>query len=267
MKRETLVKVDCAGVMRSHRWILQGASWELPAGSLSAVLGPNGSGKSTLARLMAGQIWPTRGEVLLRTNGAYEPAAVAKRLVRTVQPSAPLDFDPSLTAAQIVLTGFFGTLGIYDRPTPTMRRRAAALLDTIGLGAVGDSPYGIMSTGEKVRTLIARAMAVRPRLLILDEPTSGVDLLARERVLATIRRLLRTSRGTAVLLITHHVEELPPETQQVLVLAGGVVIAQGTPADVLTGDVLSKAYGVAVEVHRHHGRYYTTVHPTAWRDL
>ena len=110
-------------------------------------------------------------------------------------------------------------------------------------------------------------MAIRPRLLVLDEPTTGLDLLARERVMMAIGRVVRHSRKTAVLLITHHVEELPPRTAQVTVLARGRAIASGMPSAVLRSETLSRAYGVKVEVHHRHGRYYTTVHPHAWREL
>ena len=168
---------------------------------------------------------------------------------------------------QIIWTGFFGTLALYDRPTKAMQRRTEALIEAIGLEEVGDSEYGLLSTGERVRTLIARAMAVRPRLLVLDEPTTGLDLLAREQVMLTISKVLRRARETAVLLITHHVEELPAATSQVLVLSKGRALACGEPSSVLNARVLSRAYGVKVEVHHRHGRYYTSVHPHAWREL
>ena len=132
---------------------------------------------------------------------------------------------------------------------------------------VADSEYGLLSTGEKVRALIGRALAIRPRLLILDEPTNGLDLLAHEQVLMTVSRISRRARDMAVVMITHHLEELPPETKQVLVLRAGRAIAQGTPAEALRSDIMSRAYGVKVEVHRLQGRFYTTVHPRAWQEL
>jgi iron complex transport system ATP-binding protein len=114
-----------------------------------------------------------------------------------------------------------------------------------------------------MRSLIARAMVTRPQLLILDEPTAGLDMLAREQVLATVQRL----RGPTVILITHHIEELPPTTSQVLLMCDGRAAACGAPAEVLTEPILSRAYGVAVEVRNAGGRYYLQVHPSAWEDL
>ena len=259
--------LEDVSVRRGRRMLLKHIHLRLPAGRLSVVIGPNGSGKSTIARIIAGQAWPSDGRALLGGSEGLAPAGTVQTLVRLVQSSSPLDFDPHLTAGQIVLTGFYNSLALYHTPTAQMRRRAATLLAALGLELVADSPYGVMSTGEKVRMLIARAMAVRPAMLILDEPTSGLDLLARERVLASIRRILRHSRRTAILLITHHVEEVLPETHQVMVLAEGRAVASGPPNEVLCSRVLSGAYGVNVDVHRHHGRYYTTVHADAWRSI
>ena len=125
-----------------------------------------------------------------------------------------------------------------------------------------------------MRALIARALAVRPGLLLLDEPTAGLDLLAREQVLATVQRLFdapspasQPSVRPTVVMITHHVEELPPATSHVLLLAGGRPAALGTPEQVLRADVLSRAYEFEVQVRRSNGRYYVEVHPRAWEQL
>ena len=264
-----LVRLVNVGVKRGRRWILRGVNWELQCGTLNAVIGPNGSGKSTLARVLSGNLWPTEGEALYSEGQGGEAlsAAEIRTHARVVQPASPLDFDPNTPASQIILTGFFGTLSLYDTPTAAMRRRAVRLIAAVGLERVADSPYGQLSTGEKVRTQIARAMAIRPPLLILDEPTNGLDLLAREQVLSTIGRLIRQSRQTTTLMITHHVEELPPQTAQVMILARGRMLCSGTPAEILRSQTLSRAYGVKVEVHHRHGRYYTTVHPQAWAKL
>ena len=262
-----LVRLVNMGVKRDRRWILRGVNWELECGTLNAVIGPNGSGKSTLARVLSGQLWPTEGESLYSDGSEVLSATEIRNRARVVQPAAPLDFDPNTPVRKIILTGFFGTLSLYDTPTAAMRRRAARMIGAVGLERVADSPYGLLSTGEKVRTQIARAVAIRPGLLILDEPTNGLDLLAREQVLSTIGRLILHSRQTTTLMITHHVEELPPQTAQVMILARGRMLCSGIPGEILRAEVLSRAYGVKVEVHHRHGRYYTTVHPQAWAKL
>jgi iron complex transport system ATP-binding protein len=206
-----------------------------------------------------------------------------RKSVRLVQPAGPYDVDPALTTRQVVQTGYFGTIGLYDPVTPEMEAEADRLVAQVGLAHVADHSYATLSSGERVRGLIARALVVRPALLLLDEPTAGLDLLAREQVLATVQRLFEDAPGTSgggavagvsdaarpptTLFITHHVEELPPATSHVLLLSGGRVAARGTPADVLRADVLSPVYGCPLQVRRSNDRYYVEVHPGAWERL
>lgn len=244
-------------------------NWRVEAGTCAAILGPNGSGKSSLTRILACHYWPTEGES--RVLGAiFGDASLLdlRKSIRLVQPAGPYDIDAELTARQVVLTGFFGTIGLYDPVDAAMTEEADRLLEQVGLSGVRDHVYGTLSSGEKVRNLIARALVREPALLLLDEPTSGLDLLAREQVLATVQALFenREARPTVV-FITHHVEELPPATSQVLLLSHGQVAATGKPQDVLTDAVLGKAYECPVQVQRRNGRYYVEVHPDAWRAL
>lgn len=264
-----MLEVMQAGVRRGGRWLLQNVQWQLGQGQCAAILGPNGSGKSTLSRLIGGVIWPTEGDVRLRgQDDQWDSPVRLRKQIRLVQQGGMNEVDSTLNCRQVVWTGFFATLGLYDRATAAMRRRADELLGQVGLAAEADQPYATLSSGEKMRCLIARAMAVRPRLLILDEPTAGLDLLGREQILATVQRLLRMPHdGASVVIISHHVEELPPDTSSVLLLSGGKAIASGKPADVLNAANLSRAYGVRVTVRSRGGRFYTAVHPKAWETL
>ncbi len=216
------------GVLRDSRWILKNINWQVTPGSLAAIIGPNGSGKSSLARVIATHWWPTAGtcSVLGEPFGQANLPELRKT-IRMVQPAGPYDADNALTAKETVLTGFFGTVGLYQRRSPSMLRRAAQLLDRVGLAAVANHSYPSLSSGEKVRALIARALVNLPRLLILDEPTAGLDLRAREQVLATIQSLMQSKNRPTVVLITHHIEELPPLTQNVLLLDREKPAAQG----------------------------------------
>jgi iron complex transport system ATP-binding protein len=261
------------GVQRGGRWILRDVNWVVPAGACAAVLGPNGSGKSTLTRIVAGHLWPTAGHAAV-LGGEFGQANLIelRRDIRLVQAAGPYDVEATLTTREVVLTGFFSTIGLYDPTTPEMQAQAERLIDQVGLSAVSDHPYSTLSSGERVRSLMARALAIRPRLLLLDEPTSGLDLLAREQVLATVQRMFEPeARAVAapptVLLISHHVEELPPATSQVLLLSEGRPAAQGPPAEVLRADVLSNVYRCPLEVRHSNGRYYVEVHPAAWEQL
>jgi iron complex transport system ATP-binding protein len=176
---------------RGGRTILQDISWSVPHGACAAILGPNGSGKSTLARILTGYMWPTSGEVFVDGQHFGEvDLNELRRHVRLVQSAGPYDVDPELTARQVVLTGLFGTIGLFDPTSATDEPRADELLSRVGLSAVRDSLYATLSSGERVRALIARALMLPPTLLLLDEPTAGLDLLAREQVLATVQAML-----------------------------------------------------------------------------
>jgi iron complex transport system ATP-binding protein len=256
------------GVMRDGRWILRDVDWQVGAGTLVAILGPNGSGKSTLARIAACHLRPTAGQCSV-LGGRFGEANLPelRRRIRLVQAAGPYDVDPGLTAREVVLTGFFGSIGLYQQADAEMTRQAEQLLKLVGLSAVVEHPYSSMSSGERMRSLIARALVTRPGLLILDEPTSGLDPLAREQVLGTIQLLLKSGQGPTVVLITHHIEELPPSTSQVLLLGDGKPAASGSMEAVLRPEILSRTFGFEVQVRQNGGRYYLEVHPLAWKEL
>ncbi|MGD0463819.1 MAG: ATP-binding cassette domain-containing protein [Tepidisphaeraceae bacterium] len=267
-EQQPAIEMRGIGVMRDGRWILRNVDWTVGAGSLAAILGPNGSGKSTLARVAACHLWPTAGECSI-LGGRFGRTSLLelRRRIRLVQPAGPYDVDPTLTAREVVLTGFFGSIALYHQADDAMNRQAERLLRRVGLEPVMDHPYASLSSGERMRSLIARAIVMKPGLLILDEPTSGLDVLAREQVLATIQLLLEAPEAPTVLLITHHIEELPPTTSQVLLLASGEPTAVGAMDHVLRPDILSRTFGFPVEVRSSGGRYYLEVHPSAWKDL
>jgi iron complex transport system ATP-binding protein len=256
-------------LVRGETTILRDVSWQVPQGACVAILGPNGSGKSTLTRILACHYWPTHGDVSI-LGGAFGETNLleSRQEIRLVQAAGPYDVEPSLTAKEVVLTGFFSSINLYDPVTPEMEAEADRLLNLVGLSHVTTHTYATMSSGERVRSLIARALAIKPKLLLLDEPTNGLDLLAREQVLATVELMFQNDpTPPTVVMITHHVEELPPATSQILLLDEGRVAASGPPAEVLRSDVLSRVYHCPLEVRHSNGRYRIEVHPNAWAAL
>ncbi len=268
-KDDSAILARGVGVYRDGRWILKNVDWTVPAGSCVAVLGPNGCGKSTLTRVISGYLWPTEGKVsvLGETFGSVNLHEL-RESIRLVQPTGLAEPAAEMTALEVAMTGAFGTVGLYGKISAELRDEAERLLRTVGLHSVIKTPYQSLSSGERIRCLVARAMVRKPRLLLLDEPTSGLDLLAREQVLATIQSLhdQEEDRPTVV-LITHHLEELPPAVSRVLILQDGEVAAEGRPEDVLRSDLLSDVYRCPLQVVQSDGRYYSRVSPGAWDSL
>ena len=222
-----------------------------------------------MTRVLAAHLFPTRGDVqVLGHNFGESDLPTLRHRIRLVQAAGPYDVDPSLTARETILTGFFGTLGLYDPVTSAMQDRAEHLLKRVGLTRVADQTYSVLSSGERVRALIARALAAEPELLLLDEPTAGLDLRAREQVLATVELLFESPNpALTAVLITHHIEELPPATSEVLLLDDGKVAASGPPAHVLQPEILSQVYRCPLHVSFANGRHHVQVDPGGWKDL
>jgi iron complex transport system ATP-binding protein len=175
--------------------------------------------------------------------------------------------DADLTARQAVATGFFGTVGLYDAVSEPQWQRVDLVLRQVGLAHRRDLRFALLSTGEQRRALIARALVHEPELLILDEPTAGLDVRGREQVLATIELILARPQPPTVLFITHHVEELSPRTALVLLMREGRIVGQGRPKAVITPEALSQLFDCKVYVRRTHGRYWLEVLPEAWVAL
>ncbi|GAA0421975.1 ABC transporter ATP-binding protein [Acrocarpospora corrugata] len=241
---------------RERKMILHGVSFTVHQGEHWALLGPNGSGKSTVLGFCGAVTHPTSGtvHVLGEQLGRVELQAL-RRSIGHVNPRHPL--TSPLTIREIVLTGITGTIETPLRwqPQPDEADRVDALLDTLGLLRIAEDRWPTLSQGERGRTLIARALACAPRLLLLDEPSTGLDLAAREYLLETIDLLDETHSEITSVLVTHHLEELPRTTTHAVLLAKGRVVAAGPAETVITTDNVSTAFAHPIEVHRHDARW------------
>lgn len=254
-----LFDLDAVGFERSGRAILADVTWQVTAGDRWAVLGPNGCGKSTLLKLAMGRLWPTSGVIRRQGEELCDLPALWRRLgwiADTVARQIP-EREP---ARDTVASGVFAQTGLKlfpgFEPTPADRDRAAAELDRLGCAALADRPFGVLSQGERQKVLVARALVATPLCLVLDEPCAGMDPGAREQFLGWLAVHLRAG-GPAVILVTHHVEEILPVFDQTLILRDGRVLARGPTADVLTREAFETLYGTRLErLERCGGRHW-----------
>lgn len=249
--------------------ILKGVSWAVEQGEHAAVLGPNGSGKSTLLRIITGYQHVTRGTVhVLGCQIGRVDLHTLRRQIGLVDPGNPYPFARRMSVLDVVLTGFFGNRTLdFDHPSPQQTAQGREALEEVGLSGHENQPFHTLSTGESRRTLLARALVQDPKLLILDEPTAGLDLLGRETMLASIDQLVACRPELTTLLVTHHVEEISPRTSQMLLLHSGTVVAAGDAGSVLTSENVSSAFGCPVSVSRQNGRWHWQVQPQIWGHL
>ncbi|MBO9625853.1 MAG: ATP-binding cassette domain-containing protein [Microbacterium sp.] len=251
-----VLRLDAVTFRRNGREILHGIDLSVNAGEHWALLGPNGAGKSTILGFCGAQAHPTTGtvDVLGKRLGRVDMQEL-RRHIGHVNPRHPIRSD--LSALDVVLTGFTGTVERMMRwdPTDAERERAVDLLALVGLAGADDARWPTMSQGERGRSLIARALAASPALLLLDEPTTGLDVAAREQLLETVDDLSRTEPDVASVLVTHHLEELPESTTHAMVIADGRAVAAGAVGDVLTSAVISEAFRHPIDVAHDDGRW------------
>ncbi|WP_405731018.1 ATP-binding cassette domain-containing protein [Streptomyces sp. NBC_00028] len=251
-----VLRAEGVDVVREGRPILQEVSLTVRAGEHWALLGANGAGKSTLLSLLGAVVHPTRGtvEVLGRRLGRVDLREL-RAYVGHVDPRHPL--TQPLRTRDVVLTGLTNSVAPLPRwrPTPAQEERADRLIDTLGLTALRDARWPTLSQGQRGRTLIARALMPEPRLLLLDEPATGLDLPGREHLIGALDELRREHPTLATVLVTHHLEELPGGTTHALLLREGRVLARGPAAEVLTGDQVGKCFDLPLVLDRRDGRW------------
>ncbi len=238
---------------RDGRDILRDVDWRIERGQDWVVLGPNGCGKTTLAKIAALYEHPSSGtvEVLGERLGRVDVRRHRERIAFVSSAMADM-FRPELTAAEVVLCARHGALEPWwHEYTPSEHQRARDLLGEQGVGMLAERGFGLLSSGERQRTLLARALMNEPGLVLLDEPNAGLDLGGREELVDRLDRLARDPESPPVALVTHHVEEIPPSFTHVLAIREGRVIASGPIAETLSGELLSECFGVPVELVSH----------------
>lgn len=247
-------------LVRDEIYLLRGIDWSVEPAERWVVLGRNGSGKTTLIRIASMYLHPSRGSVrLLGEELGRTDVRTLRTRVGLSSPALGALLRPELSALDVVMTGRNAALEPWWHTyTDADRAAARALLERFAVGHGGDRAMATLSSGERQRVLLARAYSGTPGLVLLDEPTAGLDLGGREELVAALGRAGLDPSTPPTVLVTHHVEEIPIGTTHALLLRDGEVLASGPLDDVLTAEALSATFGLALQLERRDDRW------TAW---
>ncbi len=249
------IQVHHATVYRGPQPVLHDLSLVINQGCSTVILGPNGSGKSTFMKLLSRELYPVVGpDRYIRLMGkehwnVWELRSQIGIISADMQQAYPCH----TTGLDIILSGFFSSLDVYEHQTISLRHRTrgSEMMRRLGIAHLRDRPFGEMSTGEQRRALLGRALVHEPQILVLDEPTTGLDVQACFQYLQTIRNFIR--HGGTVILVTHHVHEIPPEIDRVVLLKQGRIMEDGLKGDVLNDYRLSALFETPVHLLHNQG--------------
>jgi len=252
-----VINLHDVSVVRDGNAILKNVDWQVEGNQRWVIIGPNGAGKTTLLRIIATQIHPSTGsaQVLGQDFGHSDLAELRPRI--GFASTALASRIPLMeTVLNMVMTASHGVIGRWNEQYESIdERRALRVLSEWDLGDFAGRTFGSLSDGEKKRAQIARAVMPDPELLLLDEPVASLDLAAREQTVNLIGQYAESPYAPAMVMVTHHLEEIPTGFTHALILADGGVFAAGEIAHVLTSENISEAFGMRIEVDIVDGRY------------
>jgi len=253
-----LIDLRRVSVMRGFNLALRDISLTIGAGEHVAILGPNGCGKSTLIKTITRECYPlARPESQISILGQARWNVVELRaMLGIVSNELMAQCTREITGFDIVLSGFFSSIGIWPNHevTAAMREKAHEVIALLDADRLSEKPVDEMSSGEARRMLIGRALVHGPRALLLDEPSTSLDLFAQHELREIVRKLAQS--GIGILLVTHHLSDIIPEIERVIMMRGGQVVGDGPKADMLTAPRLKDLFGVAVQLAQRGGYYH-----------
>jgi len=255
---DLVIDMDGVSVVRGSTTLLDSVSWTVELDERWVILGPNGAGKTTLLQLAAALLHPSSGQIRLlgvplgltdvfelRPRIGFASAAVAVRI------------PPQEVVRDLVVSAGYAVLGRWrERYEAEDHDRASSLLELMGVASFADRAFGTLSEGERKRVQIARALMPDPEIMLLDEPAAGLDLGGREDLLVRLSALADDPDAPTLVMVTHHVEEIPPSFSHAMLLREGAVVAAGLIRDVVTSANLSDTFGLPLRLTRSGGRYF-----------
>ncbi|HKV60535.1 MAG TPA: ATP-binding cassette domain-containing protein [Candidatus Acidoferrum sp.] len=253
-----LLSLEHVTVIRGDRAALHDINLKIVRGEHVCILGPNGCGKSTLIKTITRECYPlARKDSRISILGRERWDIFELRpLLGIVSPDLLASCTTDATGRDVVLSGFFSSTRIFPHhhPNPEHLARTKEVLARLGIAHLGDRAVAEMSSGEAKRTLIARALVHKPQTLLFDEPSNALDIGAQLQLRQTMSELAQS--GLGILLVTHHVSEIIPEIERVILLRDGQILADGPKSSVLTEDQLSQLFGVPIRLGKHDGFFH-----------
>lgn len=243
---------------RDGKTIIDEVNWEVETGQHWAILGMNGAGKTTLLNLVCGYLYPTKGTIKVfdKEFGRYPLNEIRKDIGWvSFSLSERMKHHTLDTGLEMILSGKFASIGLYENPNHDDIDEALAIMDQLDIERLKNQSFESMSQGEKQRVLIGRALMASPKLLILDEPCSGLDFLSKEQLLTTVGEMAKQQK-TTILYVTHQIDEILPIFTHTLLLKEGRTVSQGPTGEQITSEKLSDFCQTPVEVNKRNGRYF-----------
>ncbi len=245
-----IVELEGVSRRRDDKLLLDGVDWQVQKGEHWVLYGLNGAGKTSLLDLINAYFFPTEGKatVLGLEFGKTYLAEKLRSQIGFVSASVQQKLPAHDNAYEVVLSGAFASLGLYQETSEKIDQKGIDILRELGCLGYANRNYHTLSQGEQQRVLIGRALMADPELLILDEPTAGLDFIAREELLESIAAIAKKPNGPTIIYVTHHIEEIMPEFNKILLLKAGKVFASGNTAELLTSGRLSDFFDVPVNL-------------------
>lgn len=259
----TVLSFSDASYIRNRRPILEGVSWQVEDTDRWVILGPNGAGKTTILKLATANDYPTAGTVDILDNrlGKVDIFELRTRL-GLVSSATARRIPATETVRDVVLTAAYSIEGRWNEHYDSIDvRQADRVLAEWNLTSLADQPFGTLSDGERKRTMIARAVMTDPELLLLDEPSASLDLGARELLLQMLSGYAQSPYSPAMVMVTHHVEEIPPGFTHVMLVRDGKIQAAGPIGETLTAENLEATFGMKFDLTNTNGRYSAVARP------